>query len=138
MWWWTFKISILSFLFILMVHHLFIFLRDTLTTPKVKDLVNIPQQKYEDMMKHIQYNKPSPNGMTSISSLPDTSSLPVTIDESMKDELNSFLQSQIEQSCIPMSNPMSSMSNPMSNPMSSISNPTYSYTNENFETQCLV
>lgn len=104
MWLWTLKISILSFLFIWIVHHLFIFFRDNLTTPKIKDMVNIPQQKYEDIFKHIQYTTTSssshslpPSINTPSTEVTPISSLPVISEDSMKDELASFLHQFSEQ-----------------------------------------
>ena len=46
---WIIKISLLSIIFILLVHHLLIFLKSTLTVPKIKDLVNSPNQKYQNI-----------------------------------------------------------------------------------------
>jgi hypothetical protein len=43
---WTIQITIISLIFILLLHHLFQFFKNTLTVPKVKDLVNSPHKKY--------------------------------------------------------------------------------------------
>jgi len=34
---------------IFLVHHLLLFFKSTLTVPKIKDLVNAPQKKYENI-----------------------------------------------------------------------------------------
>ena len=46
---WILQITIISIILIFLVHHLIQFFRDTLTVPKIKDLVNAPTQKYENM-----------------------------------------------------------------------------------------
>ena len=46
---WVIQATFISIIFILLVHHLIQILKDTLTYPKVKDLVNIPTKKYEDI-----------------------------------------------------------------------------------------
>lgn len=46
---WIIQWSILSLLFIFLLHHLYSFFIDTLTIPKVKDLVNKPQDRYNEL-----------------------------------------------------------------------------------------
>lgn len=46
---WTLQAISISILFIFLVHNLLSFLKSTLTVPKIKDLVNSPAQKYNDM-----------------------------------------------------------------------------------------
>ena len=46
---WIIQVIIMSTLLIFLVHHLINFLRDTLTVPKVKDLVNVPTKKYDEI-----------------------------------------------------------------------------------------
>jgi cell shape-determining protein MreC len=83
---WTLQITIISIILIFLVHHLILFFKSTLTVPKVKDLVNAPAQKYENI-----YN--------TISSRDYTDSLLPTIplqteQKSMKEELKNFLKSK--------------------------------------------
>ena len=49
MWYWIIKVSILSLIFIFLLHYLYSFFISTLTIPKVKDLVTLPQEKYDKM-----------------------------------------------------------------------------------------
>ncbi len=46
---WTIQTAVISFLLIFIIHHVIMFLKSMLTIPKIKDLVNIPTQKYENM-----------------------------------------------------------------------------------------
>lgn len=42
---------LISLILIILVHHLFSFFKDTLTVPKVKDLVNQPSESYKEIEK---------------------------------------------------------------------------------------
>jgi len=46
---WTLQTTVISIILIFLVHNLFSFFKSTLTVPKIKDLVNSPAQKYENM-----------------------------------------------------------------------------------------
>ena len=50
---WIIQISIISIIFIFLVHHLLCFFKTTLTVPKMKDLVNSPARKYQDIFDTI-------------------------------------------------------------------------------------
>lgn len=41
---------VLSIIFISVMHYLFIYFKSMLTVPKIKDLVNIPANKYADIL----------------------------------------------------------------------------------------
>ena len=92
---WVIQITIISFVLIFLIHHLINFLKSTLTVPKIKDLVNTPTQKYENMYNIIQknFNTSSESaGYTLIDLLPKEESL------SMKGELKNFLKKQLHSS----------------------------------------
>jgi len=109
---WTIKTAIISFLFIFLVHHLILFLKSTLTVPKIKDLVNSSHHKYQhifDTLSNPQHNNHNQNNQSytaidllpqsSLDSLiPSISDLMPPINEtnnSMKNELKSFLKGQL-------------------------------------------
>jgi hypothetical protein len=94
------------------VHHLIQFFRDTLTVPKIKDLVNAPTQKYENMFsamnrgsqnENIDYNRNFDESYKK-SLLPPSASVSTSLSPtefdvaSMKDELKSYLKNQHFQS----------------------------------------
>jgi hypothetical protein len=93
---WIFQITILSILFIFLIEHLIVFFKDNLTVPKLKDLVNKPSQKYEDIYHIISskkdedfiYNKYSKEDL-----LPKDEDLKPDVN-SMKNELKTFLKQQ--------------------------------------------
>jgi len=115
---WIIQISIISIIFIFLVHHLFGFFKSTLTVPKIKDLVNSPSQKYQNIFETISKNTSytansytensyTANSYTAIDLLPsslsseqsETTSISAGIDSAtkdmMKDELKSFLKKQL-------------------------------------------
>ena len=71
------------------------FFKTTLTVPKIKDLVNSPNQKYQNIYDTISHNSNSSSeGYTDIDLLPsDTTEF--TKMNSMKNELKSFLKKQL-------------------------------------------
>lgn len=102
---WILQISIISIILIFLVHHLIQFFRDTLTVPKIKDLVNAPAQKYENMFSTMNRgNSESMNYNINFDenykkSLLPPSASPTEFDvASMKDELKSYLKNQHFQS----------------------------------------
>jgi len=50
---WIFQMSVISLILIILVHYLFTFFKTNLTIPKVKDLVNKPQEQYEILFNTI-------------------------------------------------------------------------------------
>ena len=103
MWYWIIKVSILSFIFIFLLHYIYSFFISTLTIPKVKDLVTLPQQKYDELFNslHLQHNKFT-NDITDINNngnnVPASSttikmqSAPKQSTQAMKDELIKFMK----------------------------------------------
>ena len=106
---WIIQITIISIVLIFLVHYLFNFFKSTLTVPKIKDLVNIPNQKYKNMYSIISKNNETFNNdnsnnenenqhnYTDIDLLPklDTELIPNT--DSMKNELKNFLKKQLKE-----------------------------------------
>ena len=92
---WVIQITVISFILIFLVHHLINFFKSTLTVPKIKDLVNTPTQKYENMYNIIQKNVNTSSesaAYTLIDLLPKEESL------NMKGELKNFLKKQLNTS----------------------------------------
>lgn len=87
---WIIQISLISIIFIFLVHHLLMFFKTTLTVPKIKDLVNSPNQKYQNIYDTISHKSSS---YTDIDLLPDDNF--VNSESTMKHELKSFLKKQL-------------------------------------------
>lgn len=98
MWSWIIKVTLISLLLIFLLHYLYSFFKITLTAPKLKDLVNKPQTKYNTIYKSIQ----SVNEGNSISLEDDqilsnnklkyNSNSNVSSTSTMKDELKKYLK----------------------------------------------
>ena len=102
---WIIQITIISIILIFLVHHLINFFKSTLTVPKIKDLVNTPNKKYENMYDIIHSsNSSSPsssNTFSNTSPITDEYNLVDLIpkkEASMKNELKNFLKKQLHSS----------------------------------------
>jgi len=95
MWSWIFKVAIVSFLFIFLLHYLYSFFKITLTSPKIKDLVNKPMRKYDSIYDSLQNNQSyieETEGVNISNSLhSNSSSTQNPIKQNMKDELKKYL-----------------------------------------------
>lgn len=92
MWGWIIKVTIISLLLIFLLHYLYSFFKTTLTSPKLKDLVNKPQAKYNTI-----YNSLKSAGDGGYQNLgEDTKNNSTNSDNSnssnMKDELKKYLK----------------------------------------------
>jgi hypothetical protein len=76
---WIVQVTIISLITIFLIHYLFVYFKTTLTVPQVKDLVNKPTKKYEEIFNTLSANKGPEEGETS---------------SNMKDELKRFLEQQ--------------------------------------------
>jgi hypothetical protein len=93
---WVIQITVISIILIFLVHNLINFFKSTLTVPKIKDLVNTPTQKYENMYNIIQKNSNTSSesrDYTLIDLLPKEEEGPT-----MKSELKNFLKKQLHTS----------------------------------------
>ena len=53
---WTIQVLVTSFVIFFVLHNLYVFFKDTLTVPKIKDMVKRPQQKYETLFRELRNN----------------------------------------------------------------------------------
>ena len=87
---WIIQQIAISLIVIVLVHSIYTFLQNNLTTPKIKDLVNNPHEQYQDIINSIKSSplKPKQN----INSIPEKDS------NKMKSELKQFLNSELNKS----------------------------------------
>ena len=88
---WIIQISIISLILIILVHYLFTFFMTNLTIPKVKDLVNKPQQQYETLyntMKEQPILKQKGNENMTNENMTNEN----MTNENMKNELKNYLK----------------------------------------------
>ena len=83
---WMIKVTILSIILIYLIHSLIIFFTSTLTVPKVKDLVNSSQKKYDKIINLL--SQAENKGIDSQNEIISSSD--------MKKELKNFFKSQID------------------------------------------
>ena len=95
---WSIQITVVSIILIFLVHHLINFFKSTLTVPKIKDLVNAPTQKYENMLNIIkkQSNTYANSEEYKIIDLIPSSTVSASEEQPvMKNELKNFLKKQL-------------------------------------------
>ena len=144
MWYWIIKVSILSFIFIFLLHYIYSFFISTLTIPKVKDLVTLPQQKYDELFNslNLQHNKYmndnigiSNNGNNSPASSITTMKMqsaaaaaaaPTPSTQAMKDELINFMKEISSNANANNANANSNNSNDIANNNNTISSYSFS------------
>ena len=92
MWGWIIKVTMISLLLIFLLHYLYSFFKTTLTSPKLKDLVNKPQEKYNTIYNSLRSVGEVGSGSRNLGE--DNSNNTNNIDNSktanMKDELKKF------------------------------------------------
>ena len=76
---------IISLVLIALIHYLYYFFKNTLTVPKIRDLVNKPTESYNEIMSTIHNNKGNHNINHHNNNVKNDD------DDSMQDELKSFL-----------------------------------------------
>ena len=78
---WIFQQIVISLVVIVLIHSIYRFLQNNLTTPKVRDLVNKPTKRYEEIYKTFESDE-----ITSKEEIKKPS------DTSMKNELQNYLK----------------------------------------------
>ena len=59
---WVAQVVIVSFVIIFILHNLYTFFKETLTIPKMKDMVKRPQQKYDTLFRELRMRNEESNG----------------------------------------------------------------------------
>ena len=95
---WIIKFTIMSIIFIFLVHHLINFFKSTLTVPKIKDLINSPTHKYESMYNIIDKQINDIKNIKNNSEYVDLANLLPKPENTMKTELKDFLKTQMTNS----------------------------------------
>lgn len=92
---WIIQTIILSFILIFLVHHLIEFFKSTLTVPKIKDLVNMPNQKYENIYSVISNHSNTVNPHNNNNILETDNTEKQTDNNEMKSQLKNFIKKQL-------------------------------------------
>ena len=106
---WTIQITLISILIVFLVHHIIHFLKETLTVPKIKDLVNVPHERYRKMYETMNSNNKDKNNEEPINNQTiNKNNQPINnqlinyqtinnqtlVKEDMKNELKQFMKMQ--------------------------------------------
>ena len=92
---WTLKQIIISFVLIALVHYIYNFLKNNLTSPKVKDLVNKPNEQYKEIYKSMSNQIKQPKKEINTESITINATeggvnIPGAINISLKEALNKY------------------------------------------------
>jgi hypothetical protein len=82
---WIAQVVIVSFVIIFLLHNLYYFFKETLTIPKMKDMVKRPQQKYDALFRELEESKTA-NAMNAMNAINDENDA-----ASMKNELKRYM-----------------------------------------------
>lgn len=102
-WSWIIQITIISFILIFLIHHLLNFFKSVLTVPKIKDLVNRPKQKYNDIYNVISSSETTIHNSSSNNSF-NNENINYNLEDilpsykaepNMKTELKNFIKKQL-------------------------------------------
>lgn len=100
---WFIQVSVVSLLIIFVMHNLYSFFKDTLTVPKIKDMVKRPQQRYDTLFRELR---------NQVADQPNANN--ATANDDMKNELKRYLMdlnsSPTQQTQIQMQTQMQSQS----------------------------
>jgi hypothetical protein len=89
----TIKTICISLLLIALIHYLYSFFKDTLTVPKIKDLVNKPAKRYDEMFDILSNSKRQGVEHIQSESMLESSNIQRESiqSETMQEELKNFL-----------------------------------------------
>ena len=59
---WIAQVVAVSFVIIYILHNLYFFFKETLTVPKMKDMVRRPQQRYDTLFRELRMQNEAPSG----------------------------------------------------------------------------
>lgn len=103
---WTMQITLISIILIFLIHHLLVFFKDNLTSPKIKDLIYAPTQKYEaifNAMNNVESKEQLNNQYITLEELiPTSASVEMQQQQqddpvNMKNELKLFMKKQFKE-----------------------------------------
>lgn len=104
MFFWVVKWTIVSILLISLMHYIYIYLRDTLTIPKTRDLIKNPQKRYAEMFSNeppigeekpiMEKGEPDGTDINQLDSIISESNAPKLNEQErdMKTELENFIK----------------------------------------------
>ena len=88
---WFIQVSVVSLIIIYVIHNLYSFFKDTLTVPKIKDMVKRPQQRYDTLFRELRNQVHASNANEANANANDANANPGSEADNMKNELKRYL-----------------------------------------------
>jgi hypothetical protein len=88
---WVVQSTIVSFVIIFVLHNLYSFFKETLTVPKMKDLVKRPQQKYDTLFRELRSMQSPETSSSNLNGGGGGNHAPDSSADAMKNELKRYL-----------------------------------------------
>jgi len=90
---WFIQVSVVSLIIIYVIHNLYSFFKDTLTVPKIKDMVKRPQQRYDTLFRELrnQVHASNASANDTNASNANANANPGSEADNMKNELKRYL-----------------------------------------------
>jgi hypothetical protein len=90
---WFIQVSVVSLIIIYVIHNLYSFFKDTLTVPKIKDMVKRPQQKYDTLFRELrnQVHTSNASNASNANANANANPNPGSEADNMKNELKRYL-----------------------------------------------
>ena len=102
---WIAQVVSVSFVIIFILHNLYFFFKDTLTVPKMKDMVKRPQQRYDALFRELRMQNEVPNNNASIGA--NEAKNANDANDTMKNELKRYLMELNASAAEPQSHSLS-------------------------------
>jgi hypothetical protein len=102
---WVAQVMGVSFVIIFILHNLYFFFKETLTVPKMKDMVKRPQQKYDALFRELRVRNEGLNN-NSNDGADAANNATSNENDAMKNELKRYLMEIKEQQSEPEPHPM--------------------------------
>jgi hypothetical protein len=107
---WSIQFTFISIILIFLIHHLINFFTSALTVPKIKDLVNTPTKKYENIFNIISNSKnANDDNLYNIEENDNNVKYELNIENllpknefNMKNELKNFIKKQLKTDTTPL------------------------------------
>lgn len=105
---WVAQVMGVSFVIIFILHNLYFFFKETLTIPKMKDMVKRPQQKYDALFRELRvHNEAFKNNSNTDATINVANNDAISnANDAMKNELKRYLMEIKEQQSEPEPQPM--------------------------------
>jgi hypothetical protein len=101
---WVAQVMGVSFVIIFILHNLYFFFKETLTIPKMKDMVKRPQQKYDALFRELRVRNEDLNHNSNDAANANTDAAN-NANDAMKNELKRYLMEIKEQQSEPEPQP---------------------------------